>query len=366
VQQESRHLEKVLLLAPRLEPRGTSEYTLHLAKELRQCGVDAAVFCVPGQMLAVMEKAGVPVTTFRHLESLNFRPGERRRLTRAVRGFAPQLIHGQSARVADALRLLARVTNVPQVLTVHWRPPQAGRFRRLSRRVQGIIATTQDTREEIVNRCRVDRGKITVINNGVDVAHLDERAIPPIFQSPVPAVGSLGPVEEQRGHELFVQAASVLVRGGVAAQFVVAGVGGELPGLRRLVKSLGLEHYVTLATEFGAYEDVLEALDVIVQSSLVDVSGFSILSSMACGRPVVAFNTGTACEIIEEGKSGLLVPKGDAGALADAVSRLLSDRELARRIGEDARRRVKEKFDIRNIARRTLQYYSSLLGEGPA
>jgi glycosyltransferase involved in cell wall biosynthesis len=249
------------------------------------------------------------------------------------------------------------------VLTVHWLPRRPRQLRRLSRCLAGVIATTQAAREALVNQSGVERAKIKVIRNGIDVARLEGRDVPAIFSSPTPVVGSLGPIEERRGHELFVRAASLLKGRDAEAQFVVAGEGAGLRALRKLVANLGLERRLTVATDFVAYEEVLEALDVVVQSSQVDVSGFSILEAMGHGRPVVAFNTGTACEIVEDRKTGLLVPKGDVEALAAAIEELVGDPEAARLMGQNARRAVRERFDVRTIARETLRYYAGIISQ---
>ncbi|MCK4282993.1 MAG: glycosyltransferase family 4 protein [Candidatus Brocadiae bacterium] len=354
-------VKRVLLVAPRMEPRGTCEYTLNLARELKRCEVAVAVCCAPGPMLDALHEAEVPVSTFEHLERLGLHFGERKRFLKAVADFAPQLVHGQSFRVAGALALLGKGDGPPLVLTIHWVPPRPRALRRLSRRLAGIIATTQVVREAAVNQCGVDRGKVKVIRNGIDVERLDARDIPPILRSRAAVVGSLGPVEEMRGHELFVRAVSTLVRRGVSAQFVVAGQGEELPEIRKVLTQLGLDRYITLATDFSTYGDVLDALDVVVQSSLVNISGFSILESMGHGRPVIAFKTGTACEIVADGETGLLVAKGDVKALAGAMERLITNKEEARRMGEKARRRVGEQFNIRTVARETVDYYAGLL-----
>jgi glycosyltransferase involved in cell wall biosynthesis len=76
---------------------------------------------------------------------------------------------------------------------------------------------------------------------------------------------------------------------------------------------------------------------------------------------VVAFNTGTACEMVEDKKTGLLVQKGDVPGLADAIQYLLSDVSVARQMGRNAQKAVAEKFNIRTIARQTLAYYRSIL-----
>lgn len=356
------HVRKVLLLAPRMAARGTSEYTVQLASQLVGGEVEVRVFCVRGPCLAALERAGVPTQVFETLEGLRFRLGHGEFLE-AVERFAPQIVHAQSYRAADALKLLSKETKLPLVLTLHGMPESPRALRKLSRHLAGIVATTQSVREGLVNQCKVDRRKIEVVHNGIDVNALQEHQVPPIFQGDSPVVGSLGPVEELRGHELFVQAASVLIRSKTDAQFVIAGQGQELPRVRKLIGDLGLERCVTLVTEFASYDDVLGAIDIVVQSSQVDVSGFSILEAMGHGRPVVAFNTGTACEIVEDSRTGLLVPKGDVQGLAEAIRRLISDREMARRMGQEARQAVAEHFNIRLNARRTLQCYGEVLDQ---
>ena len=358
---EGIRVKKVLLVAPRMQARGTSEHAVNLARELKESGVEVAVFCAAGPVLVNLERQGIPFRTFPHLEDFGLHWGERRAFVAAVREFAPEIIHAQGFGVAGGLRRIGKDSAPPLVLTAHWVPGHSRRLRRLTRRLRGIIATTQDVREELVNDCGVARSKVRVIPNGIDVERLDEHEVPPIFSNVVPAVGSLGPIEEERGHELFVRAAAILVRKCPAVQFVIAGEGRELPSLTRLVASLGLDRAVTLARDLTAYEDVLDALDVVVQSSQVDVSGYSILEAMGHGRPVIAFNTGTACEIIEDRTTGLLIPKGDVAALASAIEMLIGNPNLARQMGQNARQSVRERFDARTLARQTLEYYADLL-----
>jgi len=358
---EGLKIERVVLLAPRMEARGTSAYTLHLAQELRTIGVDVTVFCVPGPMLPVLKAAGIPVRTFKHLESPWLHRRRGRALLAAVRECRPQIIHAQSVRVSEVARFLVGRVDAPLVLTVHWLPRRRRRFRRLARRLSGVIATTHAARQEIVNHGGVDRARVKVIPDGIRVHEMDEDVVEQVLISRTPAVGSLGPVEAERGHDLFVHAAARLVIAGVKAEFVVAGTGSQVPQIRRLVRDLGLDHHVTIATDFAIYDDVVEALDIVVQSSQVAVSGLGILTAMGYGRPVVAFNTATACEIVEDGKTGLIVPKGQVDALTAAIRRMLEHREEARRFGQAGRLRAAERFDIRPLVAETLDYYAGLL-----
>ena len=120
----------------------------------------------------------------------------------------------------------------------------------------------------------------------------------------------------------------------------------------------------TVGTDFSSYGEVLDALDVVVQSAPVDVSGFSILEAMARGRPVVAFNTGTACEMLETGKTGILVQRGDVDGLAQAIEELAENTERAREMGQAARTKVAQDFNIKKVAGMILTFYARLCAAG--
>jgi len=354
-------VDSVLFVASEMEARGTNEYIVHMAGELKERGVSVRVFCAPGPMLAVLEGEGIELETFERLGRLGFKRSERKRLMDMIVALAPTVVHAQTVRVARLLTSMSAQARIPVVLTVHTPPDRGRAFRSLAAGLAGIIATTQDVREELVNRLGVEKSMIEVIPNGIDVEALATKRIRPAFSGAFPVVGSVGPVEQARGHELFVMAAAQLAQAHESVRFVVAGMGSGLPKVRRLAEDRRLDGRMTFAADFSSYDEVLGALDVVVQSAQVDVSGFSILDAMGHGRPVVAFNTGTACEIIEDGKTGILVPREDVSSLARAIERLIDDTERARRMGEEARRAVAEKFNIKNVADRTLAFYASRL-----
>lgn len=354
-------VERVLFVAPVMEPRGTSEYTVNLASELQRRGVSVTVCCGPGSMVELMRRRDIPFQIFNRLESWLFRFSDARRLLRVAREFKPEVIHGQTVRGGRVMRYLARRMDARTVLTVHCPPERPRSFRRLARRIDGIIATSQTVRESLVNVCRLKKGKIVVVHNGVDWDALSQREPPPLFAGKQPVVGSIGPVERARGQELFLEAAAQLRGLGKDLQFLVAGQGEQLPELRRLAGTLKLEDRLTLVSDFSDYDEVLGAVDVVVQSSQVDVSGFSILGSMARGRPVIAFNTGTACEMIEDGKTGLIVPRERVESLTRAILEMTENPDRARRMGEAGRQAVAQKFNVREAADATLRFYNILL-----
>ena len=107
----------------------------------------------------------------------------------------------------------------------------------------------------------------------------------------------------------------------------------------------------------------LAELDVAVLCSRAEGMPNAVLEYMAAGRPVVATAVGAVPELIEDGTHGLLVPPGDPGALARAIARLLADPGLARRLGEAARWRARERYGREAMVRRFEDFYAGLLTE---
>lgn len=92
--------------------------------------------------------------------------------------------------------------------------------------------------------------------------------------------------------------------------------------------------------------DVLRALDVLVNTSDAEPFGRSVLEAQASGLPVVVNDTGGPAEFVDDGRTGLVVPHDDVGALATALRELTSDAGLRERLGAAARRQAVAGFDI--------------------
>ena len=114
----------------------------------------------------------------------------------------------------------------------------------------------------------------------------------------------------------------------------------------------------------GSVADVpafLGGLDVAVLPSRSEGMSNALLEYMAAGRAVVATAVGAAAELIDDGVHGLLVPPDDAGKLAEAIDRLLKNPGLARRMGEAARRRVRERYSREAMVERFTDFYERLM-----
>jgi glycosyltransferase involved in cell wall biosynthesis len=150
-----------------------------------------------------------------------------------------------------------------------------------------------------------------------------------------------------KGHEVAIAALGRLHRSGTPVLYLVCGDGGREAELRGLARSEGLPAVFTGLLEAAEIVGALAAADVVVHPSLNEIFPNAVGEAMACGRPVVAADAGGTGELLgRDGATGVLVPPGDAAALATAVQALLADPARRERLGDAARRRIEAEFPL--------------------
>jgi phosphatidylinositol alpha-1,6-mannosyltransferase len=168
-------------------------------------------------------------------------------------------------------------------------------------------------------------------------------------------VGRLIP---RKGLQFLVEAAKYLIKERAETMFVIVGDGPLRNPLVSQLKKTGLSRNFMFLGDVS--EDVLPAMynyaDVFVFPSIQEGLGIALLEAQATAKPVVAFNQGGVREAVLNEKTGLLV-KRDSQELADALVRLLSDKDLSQRMGRMGRRFVSANFSWETCAERMLQVY---------
>ena len=175
-------------------------------------------------------------------------------------------------------------------------------------------------------------------------------------------VGSVGSLVAHKGHRHFVDAAPEILREESGARFVVFGE-GELRGeLEARVRRMGLSGKFFLPGHHPGASALLKGFDVFVMPSVQEGLGTSLLDAMAAGVPVVAARAGGIPEVVDDGRTGLLVPPADPLSLAAAVKRLLSEPELGCRLARAAGEKVASQFTVEGMVEKTVGVYNSFLG----
>ena len=168
--------------------------------------------------------------------------------------------------------------------------------------------------------------------------------------------------EARKGHVVLVEAARRLGARAGNARFALIGDGPERPRVEAAVRAAGLgDRFLFLGYRADA-ADILAAADALVLPSLFgEDMPLIVLDAMALGKPVAASAVAGIPEEVDDGRTGLLIPPGDADALAAAVGRLAGDEDLRRTLGAAGRRRYEEHFTAARVAQRYGAIYRRLL-----
>ena len=285
-------------------------------------------------------------------------------------GLYPNLFAIPPARLARAPVIVSSIRD-----TGEWLTP-------MQKRVQRVVCRLADhvlvNAKAVVGRLVAegyDAGRITVIENGVDLSRFAGRGDRGALRrelglapgTPLVAVicrmhNNLEGVD-LKGVRFFLEAAAILARRFESVRFLIVGDGPQRGDMERLAMDLGLQNRVVFTGFRLDIPEILSEISVAVSPSLAEAISNSVVEAMAAGVPVVATRVGGNPEAIEDGQSGIIVPARDAEALARPIARLLEDPALASRMGEAARRRVAERFSMESMINATERVYRSLAEE---
>lgn len=176
-------------------------------------------------------------------------------------------------------------------------------------------------------------------------------------------IGSIGVLEKDKGQKYLFEAIAKLKSGGITNLVcLVCGTGPEEENLKKLAHVKSLVDEVLFLGFRNDIPKILKILDMVVIASLTTES-FSMLAveSMAMKVPVIATNVGGLPEVVDDERTGILVPPGDVGALCNAIKYLIKNPEVRLEMGENGRARVLERFTIEKNARRTEEVFLEIL-----
>lgn len=211
----------------------------------------------------------------------------------------------------------------------------------------------------------IEASRIATIHEGIDVERVQQAPIANVHEefwmpAGVPVVGNIAALVGHKGQKHLIDAAALVLRQVPDAHFLILGEGEMRPVLERQVKELHLEKHVLLPGFRTDVLSLLKAFDVFVMSSVTEGLGTSLLDAMAAARPIVATHAGGIPEVVIDGETGLLVPIRDHVRLAEAIVRVLKDRDLRGRLGAAGLRRVRAEFSVDRMVDETLATYRRL------
>jgi glycosyltransferase involved in cell wall biosynthesis len=229
--------------------------------------------------------------------------------------------------------------------------------------VDRYIAVSRHVATAFHERLRVPQEKITVVYNGVAPSSFVDAPEGELRRelsggTDLPVILTPARLDPQKGHRLLLDAATHVPKG----VFVFAGDGPERAHLEERARALGLQERVRFLGHRRDVPRLLAACDIVVLASLYEGLPVAALEAMAAGRPVVATAIGGTDEAVIHGETGILVPAGNAVALAAAIRILVENPELRRCLGSRGGARVAANFCSAAMVEKVAAVYDDLVG----
>jgi glycosyltransferase involved in cell wall biosynthesis len=353
---------RITHVAQQLDTGGMERLLVEFARHADRTRFEPSFIAIgPGRAVAdELAACGCDVTVL--AEPPGLRPTIAFRLARLFRARRVDVVHTHNTKPLLYAGPAARLAGVGGVVhTRHGRrhgatPRQDLAFRWAARCADHVVCVSDDA----ARLCRgdgVDPRVVCTVPNGIDLERFPLAGSDP--SGPAVFVGRL---VADKGLATLLRAARAVAAARPTFRLAIAGDGPCAADLRALAADLGLAGVVDF---LGAVRDVPGLLargSLFVLPSLTEGMPLTVLEAMARGLPVVATSVGGTPEAVADGETGLLVPPGDAAALAGAVLRLHADPERARQMGLAGRRRAEARFDVRRMVSAYEALYRDALG----
>jgi len=231
-----------------------------------------------------------------------------------------------------------------------------------------LISESEASRSYLVDRLSYDKKKTLTIRNGVDIAgwsiskadRKERREMIGVTEEDF-LIGSVGRLDEQKGHIHLVDAVASLLPNNPQLKCVVLGEGPMHEELQTRINTLGIGPNMGLLGEQDQITAWLSAFDAFVLPSLWEGIPNALLEAMALGLPVIATEVDGVSEAVVHDLSGILIKPGDPKAIGTAIQDMIDDKELGVRLGREAKNVVNENFKLHTMIERYEKAYKAVL-----
>jgi glycosyltransferase involved in cell wall biosynthesis len=293
------------------------------------------------------------------------------------------IVHAHDWMVTDAAWVLKSGFGIPFIATIH--ATEAGRMHgihsdmqhyihqlewRLTFEAWKVIVNSKSMVSELQNLFKLPTDKLAVIPNGTDPFQFDfdfdPESIRGNFAAPhEPIVLYVGRVVNEKGVQVLLDAMPAMLSEFPSARLLIVGTGYYLDAMKAKAYENGIAQFVTFLGYIS--DDDLKKLykiaDIVCIPSLYEPFGIVALEGMAAQVPVVTSDAGGLTDFVEHGVNGITTYAGDASSLAWGLLEVLRNPELADRLKADAYTKVKNIYNWKKIAERTLSVYEEVLTE---
>ena len=357
----------ILFLTTHLNAGGITSYLMTLSRGLVKKGHRVLIVSSGGQLGQELDSSGIKHITIniRTKSELDFRIyWALGHLNDILRREKIDLIHAQTRITQVMASWLSWMSKIPYVATCH------GFFKpRLSRKIfpcwgNRVIAISAPVQEHLIKDFHVEFPQIALIPNGIDLERFPlitalrkQEQRRKFSLGDEPTVGIIARLSEVKGQDILIAAMKKVVGNFPDAKLLIVGEGGWQSKIEELVKSLRLTDNVRFYSIVNQTADMLSLFDVFAMPSRQEGLGLSVMEAQSCGVPVVASKVGGLVSLIDDGRTGLLVPPENPNLLAEAILLLLKNKAKAQEMGLRARDFIQKEFSAQSMVDKTFELY---------
>ena len=332
--------EKTILLTPKyLDPSRYKVVIVYLRDE-RPLSVSTKEKDPACKYIEIIERSRLSFRTFRLLKKI-------------LQVEKISLIHAHDYKSDFWALILGKLFRVPMITTVHlWTDDDFKERiytwfdRRMLRFFSHVVAVSKPLYEE-VGQYGVHPENVTLIHNGIDSAFFSRSCQNISIQPKNVLIGYAGRLAPMKNLPLLLKAVASLKAKGIKCLLEIVGEGSEKEKLMEFSQEMGIASDVTWTGYLCDLRPFYERIDIFVLPSLREGLPNVLLEAMAYEIPCIVSNVGGNSDVVENGVSGILVDPKHLTELVDGLTSLIRNPQERRRLGQNARRRVKESFDIR-------------------
>jgi len=364
---------KVAYFINSLDPGGAETLVIELSKRIRQYDFEPEILHFGNVWLEQQaRKLGltcIEAPAYRYFRSTKTLPLFALKFGNFLRERHINLVHSHlygavvGASLATALKHIPHIGTLHDAYTIEERPARFLLLQVASVLRTRLVVVSEDLRKYFDTLAQRYRPPFLKVFNGVDLDRFRFSSAPRLRESlglgsEAIVLISIGRLVSIKRYDVLVDAVARL-KENTSLKLLIVGDGPGRQDLQDLIMRHGLQEHVRM---LGFREDVPELLslsDCFVLASDSEGLSYSVLESMATGIPAVVTDVGGNRELVQQGESGYLVPRGDSCTLSERIREIISDREKCKRFGDAARQRAQRCFSID----RTVEDYARLYRE---
>lgn len=357
---------KILHILPSLGIGGTEKTLLELCRGLNARGFDNRVVALKsgGETADKLRAAGIPVTVLGSpdgfLPGVLALPSLYSKLKKTIRAESPDVVHTWLTRANVFGRCAARASGVQKIVSSLRVMEREKGYHLLTERwtqspARAITVNSTALRDFAVKDIGLPAEKIRLIFNGIDTVPktLDPKKLEEFrknwTQPGKITVGAVGRLHRQKGMDLLLSAAKLILEKDAGVRFLIAGDGPERENLKAQAAHLGIQNSVAFCGWVKDSAEFYSILDVFVLPSRWEGMPNAVMEAMLYEKPIIATQVGGVLDLITPLKEGWVVQPGDVTGLAEAMESAISDESKRKNRSARAAEKIRKEFDLKQM-----------------